>query len=279
MTAAIWGGGFIAGKMALTGFEPATVVACRYSMGALLCAVFFFKRIRNTPPEIIKKGIAIGLVQVAGQMVQLIGLQYTSSANQSFLCSSYVAFVPFISWVMLKKRPKAKAFAAGITALTGIGLISLKDSLTIGIGDSLSVLFAVIFGIQIVMIGKLTDKDTDVAGLTFFQMLTAALAGLIICMLTGGPSAELQSESVFGILYLGILNTFVAFMAQNHAQKYTTDTAAALIMSMEALFGFLFSVLYYHEIITIKFLLGSLLCFAAVLINTVYRKGEKRGTE
>lgn len=276
MTAAIWGGGFIAGKMALTGFDPATVVALRYGIGALLCGIFFGKRVKNTSKIVIKKGITIGLVQVTGQIIQLVGLQYTSSTNQSFLCSSYVAFVPFISWVMIKKRPKAKAFAGGITALAGIGLISLKDSLTIGIGDSLSVLFAVIFGIQIVMIGMLTDKDTDVAGLTFFQMFTAAVVGLAVCLMTGGPVIDLQREGIFGILYLGVLNTFIAFMAQNHAQKYTTDTAAALIMSMESLFGFLFSVLYYHEIITIRFLLGSLLCFTAVLINTLdIRKGKK----
>ena len=276
LVAAIWGGGFIAGKMALTGLSPAAIIAYRYGMGALMCGIIFWKRVAKTSKDVMKKGILIGALQAAGQAVQLIGLQYTSSANQSFLCSAYVAFVPFISWAMIGKRPKIKSFVAGATALAGIGFISLKESFTIGIGDSLSVLFAVIFGIQIVLIGKLVDKDSDIAGLTFFQMLTAALAGFAVCIVQGGLTLDIGKEAIIGVVYLGVLNTFVAFMAQNYAQKYAKDTTAALIMSMESLFGFLFSVLYYKEVITVKFLAGSALCFAAVLMNTI-EKGRKSG--
>lgn len=272
IVAAIWGGGFIAGKMALTGFDPWAIIAYRYGMGALLCLLIFWKRIFKTDKGTIKKGVIIGMVQAAGQAVQLIGLQYTSSANQSFLCSAYVAFVPFISWIMVGKKPKGKAFAAGVTALVGIGLISLKDSFTMGLGDGLSVLFAVLFGSQIVLIGKVVDMETDVVPLTFFQMTTAALAGFAVCLFRGGAAAEIGAEAVIGVIYLGILNTFVAFTAQNYAQKYARDTTAALIMSMESLFGFLFSVLYYKEVITFRFLVGSVFCFGAVLINTVEKK-------
>lgn len=276
LVAAIWGGGFIAGKMALTGLTPTAIIAYRYGMGALLCGIIFWKRVVRTSKDMIKKGVLIGIVQAVGQAVQLIGLQYTSSANQSFLCSAYVAFVPFISWVMVGKRPNAKAFVAGVTALVGIGFISLEGSFAMGLGDSLSVLFAVLFGIQIVLVGKLVDKDSDVIGMTFYQMLTAAVAGFAVCIVQGGLTPDLGSEALIGIMYLAILNTLVAFTAQNYAQKYAKDTTAALIMSMESLFGFVFSVLYYKEVITVKFLLGSALCFAAVLINTVER-GKRKG--
>lgn len=274
--AAIWGGGFIAGKMALTGASPVMVIAYRYGIGAALCGIFFWKRVKAAPKNVIKNGIIIGLVQVIGQGVQLIGLQYTSSANQSFLCSAYVAFVPFISWIMLRKQPGIRAVVAGVTALAGIGLISVKDGFTIGIGDSLSVLFAVIFGIQIVLVGKIVDKDTDVVGMSFFQLLTAAVVGGIVCLFQGGFTISMGGEALVGIAYLAVLNTFVAFTAQNYAQKYAKDTTAALIMSLESLFGFLFSVLYYKEVITIRFLLGSVLCFTAVLINTVTRGAKKK---
>lgn len=273
MVAAIWGGGFIAGKMALTGMTPFSVIAFRYCTGALLCGILMFRRIRMAPVQLIKKGVIIGLIQVIGQSVQLIGLQYTTSANQSFLCSSYVAFVPFISWMIIGKRPQARAFIAGIAALGGIGLISLNGSLKIGIGDSLSVLFAVLFGLQIVVVGIFADENTDVFVMSFFQMLTAGLAGLAVCVALGEWTLPNGAESWTGIVYLAVLNTFVAFLAQNWAQKYARDTTAALLMSLESLFGFLFSVLYYHEIVTVRFLLGSVLCFAAVLLNTV-RKAE-----
>lgn len=274
MVAIIWGGGFIAGKMALTTLTPVAILMYRFGLGALLCGIVFWNRIKKTPVSVIKKGVIIGVIQMVGLTVQLSGLQYTSTANQSFLCTAYVAFVPFISWVILRKRPEAKAFAAGILALFGIGLICLDGGLTIGMGDSLSILFSVIFGVQIVVVGMLVDGDVDVFQLSFFQLLTSAVCAFLICLVQGQLINPFGTESLIGVLYLGILNTFVAFLAQNYAQKYTSDTMAALIMSLESVFGFLLSVLYYNEAITLKFLLGSTLCFVAVLINTVKRQSR-----
>ena len=269
IVAIIWGGGFIAGKMALTTLSPVAVLMYRFGLGTLLCGIVFWKRIKEAPISVIRKGVVIGVIQMIGLTVQLSGLQYTSTANQSFLCTAYVAFVPFISWIVLRKRPEAKAFFAGILALIGIGLISLKGGFSIELGDSLSVMFSVIFGIQIVVIGMLVDGDVDVFQLSFFQLSTAAACAFMICLAQGELVNSFGTESIIGVLYLGILNTFVAFLAQNYAQKYTKDTVAALIMSLESVFGFLLSVLYYNEEITLKFLLGSILCFVAILINTL----------
>lgn len=272
--AIIWGGGFIAGKMALTTLTPVAILMYRFGLGSLLCGIVFWNRIKNTPISVVKKGAIIGVIQMVGLMVQLSGLQYTSTANQSFLCTAYVAFVPFISWIILRKRPEVKAFLAGVLALIGIGFICLDNGLTIGFGDSLSIAFSVIFGIQIVIVGMLVDGDIDVFQLSFFQLLTSAMVALGICLVTGQLISPFGTESIMGVLYLGIMNTFVAFLAQNYAQRYTSDTMAALIMSLESVFGFLLSVLYYNEVITLKFLAGSMLCFVAILINTIKLKKE-----
>ena len=274
IVAIIWGGGFIAGKMALTTLSPVAVLMYRFSLGAFLCGITFWNRIKNTPLSVIKKGVIIGVIQMVGLTVQLSGLQYTSTANQSFLCTAYVAFVPFISWIILRKRPAGKAFIAGLLALAGIGLICLDGALSIGIGDSLSIMFSVIFGVQIVIVGMLVDGDIDVFQLSFFQLLTAAVVSFGICIFQGDIIGAFNTESIIGVLYLGILNTFVAFLGQNYAQKYTKDTVAALIMSLESVFGFLLSVLYYNEVITLKFLMGSVLCFVAIIINTIKIKKE-----
>lgn len=146
-------------------------------------------------------------------------------------------------------------------------------------GDSLSVLFAVLFGLQIVAVGIFADENTDVFAMSFFQMLTAGLVGLGGCAVLGQWTLPGGAESWTGITYLAVLNTFVAFLAQNWAQKYARDTTAALLMSLESLFGFLFSVLYYHETITVRFLLGSVLCFGAVLLNTIGKKEAASETD
>ena len=49
--------------------------------------------------------------------------------------------------------------------------------------------------------------------------------------------------------------------------QYTPSSTSAVIMTFESVFGTLLSVLFYHEPMTVKLLLGFALIFAAVLIS------------
>ena len=129
--------------------------------------------------------------------------------------------------------------------------------------------FAFIFRLQIVLIGRFVAEDADGIQLSFFQFFTAALLSGVIVLIKSDISITISGESLIGILYLGILNTFVAMVGQNLSKKYAKDTTAALIISLESVFGFLFSLLYYHEKPGLRLVTGGILCFAAVLINTV----------
>lgn len=269
LVAVIWGFGFVAGKMALTGMTPFAALTYRFGLAMLVCGLIFHKHIRNTPKSTMKKGCIIGTIQMLALSVQLIGLQYTTPAKQSFLCTAYVALVPFISWVVLKERPGIRSVLAGFLALSGIGLISLKGSLAIGLGDGLSLCFSLLFGLQIVLVGKLVGDDADSIQLSFFQFLAAASLAFIISLFRGESFRFGGMESFIGVLYLAIPTTLIAFLVQNTAQKYTSDTITSLLLSLESVFGFLFSVLYYHETVSPRFFAGSLLCFAAILLNSV----------
>lgn len=269
LVAIIWGGGFVAGKMAIGGTTPFVVLTYRFGVAAIICFIIFFKRIIHTNKSTIKRGLTIGAIQFVALAVQLTGLQYTTSAKQSFLCTAYVAMVPFISWIIVKRKIKAKEILSGFIALFGIGLISLNGSLSIGLGDSLSLGFALLFGIQIVLIGKFGDDKTDAFALTFFEFLSAGLLALIVCICKGDSLIINNTESIIGVGYLILFNTIVAFIVQNVAQRYTSDTYASLVLSLESLFGFISSILYYHEAPNFKFFIGAALCFIAIVINSV----------
>ncbi len=83
--AVIWGGGFVAGKAALTGFSAMTVVALRFCGAALLSGLLFFRIIRKSQPKVIRHGLMLGIIQFAAQGIQLMGLNYTTAGKQAFL--------------------------------------------------------------------------------------------------------------------------------------------------------------------------------------------------
>ena len=134
-TALIWGGGFVAGKMALTGLSPWGVLFWRFGLAALLFLPFFYRRILRQWKGFFVFAILSGLLLALSLAVQLWGLSYTTSARQSFLFTTYVAEAPFVSWAVLKKRPPAKAFASGFLALSGLGLIAGNGAGDIRLGD------------------------------------------------------------------------------------------------------------------------------------------------
>ena len=117
--AVIWGGGFVAGKASLSGFSPMAVVALLFCGAALLSALLFFRILRKSDGRVIRHGLLLGVIQFAAQGIQLLGLKYTTPGKQAFLIAGYVVLVPFLLWIIMRKRPAVSSFAAGVVALTG----------------------------------------------------------------------------------------------------------------------------------------------------------------
>ena len=276
MAAIIWGGGFVAGKLALDSLTPFAVLSWRFTIAAVLCGIIFHRRLMKTPRQTMLYGLIIGGVQMLSLGLQLTGLQYTTSAKQSFLCTVYVALMPFLSFLLLRKSLTLRSILAGFISLTGIGLICLSGSMTLNKGDVMSLGFSLLFGIQVILTGRFVSKDTDSVQLSFFQFVTSALIALTISLIRGEELFRISATSAIGITYHGVLNTTVAFLLQNTALKHVPSNTASLIISLESVFGFVFSVLYFHEAITVRLLLGSALCFAAILLaNTEKQKAAE----
>ena len=142
LAATFWGMGFVAGDMAAKAFPTFWIMAVRFLGAAFWMGLLFRRAVKSSMKEDIKAGMILGGLLFLAQPLQIIALRYTTPSKQAFLVTTYVVIVPFISWLVLRKRPQNKAFAAGAMALFGIGLISLSGSLCVELGDALSLLFA-----------------------------------------------------------------------------------------------------------------------------------------
>ena len=210
LAAAIWGGGFLAGKFALAEYEPFTILAFRFLGSALCLGLIFCRSLRHTTKNVAKKGMLLGILQFVGLSVQLAGLDHTTPGKQSFLIASYVMFVPFLSCFLLRKRINGRELLAAILTLAGIGCISLNESLTIGLGEGLSVGFAFLFALQIVLV-SIFARNEDPIRLSFFQFLSAGLLAAVTALLTDGIPQSCSLLTLGSLLYLIVPNTVLAF--------------------------------------------------------------------
>lgn len=266
LVAIIWGSGFIFTKTTLDSMTPYYLTTFRFVIPTIMLSIIFFKKLKNIRKEDIKAGIIIGLCLFGGFATQTVGLNYTTASKQAFITATNVVMVPFIYWIMSKKRPDSYDVVAAFICLLGIGILSIEKSLTIGYGDFLTLICAVFFAFHICTVGHFA-KDKDPIILTIIQLGTVSILSLIFALLFEPKIVQVQREAVFSIFYLGIFSTLVAFLIQTIAQKYTSSTHTAIILSFEAVFGSIFSIIFLKEPFTIRFLIGCLSILLSVITS------------
>lgn len=271
LIASIWGGGFIASKEALATMPSFGVMAARFLSSALVMFVLFHRTIlAHHSKKDIFFGVVIGVIQFIAFIFQLEGLSLTTVEKQSFLITSYVIFVPFLSWIATRQRIRKLDIVCAVLAVIGLGLLCLKpENLTFQLGDILSVIAALFFGIQIFYVANFV-KGANMISMSFFQLATIGILGLPFSGISGITSGDMNA--FLGIAYLALFNTAFAFSAQNIAQQYTTDAHASLLISFESVFGFLLAVWFYGSVVTGQEIVGCVCMLAAVLLSNV-KKG------
>ncbi|MCI5679827.1 MAG: DMT family transporter [Bacteroidales bacterium] len=268
LAAACWGGGFVAGDIAVENFSPFFIMAVRFTGAALFMGLLFRRHVKSSTKEDWKAGMILGSLLFVAQPFQIIALKYTTPSKQAFLLATYVILVPFISWLVLRKRPGIKAFVAGVLALVGIGLISLNGSLGIELGDGLTLLFSLLYSFLIVATGILAKRVNPLA-MSFFQYLTTGVLSIGTTLLFEERATVFPAAGVGALVYLMTINTVVAYTLQNVAQRYTSDTHSAVLISTESVIGYFCGVVLYGDPFTPKVLMGGLIVFSAVLLSVV----------
>ncbi len=268
LAAIIWGFAFVVVKNSLDLIPPIYMLAFRFTIAAAALTLIMLPKLRHATRRDWTSGAVLGVFLFAGHAVQTIGCQYTTAGKNAFLTTIYVIIVPFLHWIINRKRPSGYAMAAALIAIVGIGFLSLQGGdAGVNIGDVLTVICGFLFAVHIVYIDRYTESQDPVI-LTVMQMIFAAIFSWILAPICDGgfPAAAFQSEVVTGMLYLGLFSTMLGFLLQNVGQKYTAPSTASLLISFESVFGVLFSVIFLQEQLTLRMLFGCGLMFFAVLL-------------
>lgn len=266
ITAIIWGSGFVATAVALTYYTPYQTMAIRFLVGGIILGIVFFNRLKKINMTMLRKGTFLGTILYISFALQTVGLQYTTPSKNAFITAVNVVIVPLIAFLFYRKRLNRAEVIGAILALIGIGFMSLQISGTINLGDFLTFLCAIGFAFHIVYTAKFV-KGEDPIQLTLVQLLTAAVIGFIVIAIKGELTMPFEPVALMPVLYLGIFSTTIAYLLQTAGQKLVSETKAAIILSTEALWGTLFSVIILSELITLRMTIGAFLIIVAILIS------------
>lgn len=264
--ALIWGSSFIVMKDAVDAIPVFLLLAVRFTLACALLGVLFIRRMRKASRASLGHGLIIGLLLFLAYGAQTIGLTGTTPGKNAFLTAIYCVLVPFIMWLLFRKRPTAWNWTAAALCITGVGLVSLTGDMTIMPGDAWTLLGGVFFALHVVAVSHFSEHDDPVV-LTVWQFAGAAVCCWISTFAAEGMPAPIPQEALFGVLYLSVFATAAALLLQNVGQSMTSAASASILLSLESVFGVLFSVLLGREGLTVQSAAGFLAIFIAVIAS------------
>jgi drug/metabolite transporter (DMT)-like permease len=263
----LWSTTFAVMKESLGSISPALLVLIRFAIAAAVVYVLFRGRIEFTWPNLLK-GLAIGIPEYLGFMLQVTGLTMTTASKNAFITGLCVVVAPVLSFFFLREKRSWKVALALVLAVLGLWVISFGFTVRVGgmgMGDFLTLLSALAFGVQVFMIHLFSHRDSFYAT-TFFQLLAVAMCSLAYALVTKQTLA-VNPVSWPSLLYLAVFTTVITLLLQNRFQHDVTVAQASVIYSLEPVFATLLAVLFIGEQLGPAVLVGGVLLFTASAIS------------
>ena len=280
LTAFIWGTAFVAQSVGMDHLGPFTFNGVRNFIGgiALLPCIALLQKIEGshretasgTKKDLIIGGISCGICLFVASSLQQIGLQYTTTGKAGFITAFYIVLVPVLG-IFLKKRIGWKVWSAVILAIIGLYFLCITERLSIGQGDILIFLCALIFAVHIIIIDYFSPK-VDGVKMSCIQFFVCGMASLIPMFLLEVPTIGGILSSMGPLLYAGVLSSGVAYTLQIIGQKNVNPAIASLILSLESCFAVLAGWIVLGQKLSVRESTGCILMFAAIILAQLPEK-------
>ncbi|MCL2874571.1 MAG: DMT family transporter [Defluviitaleaceae bacterium] len=269
LTTVAWGLGFVATRIALVeGITVLEFIAIRFGIGAVLINILFYKQLWKITTDEMKAGAIIGTALLLGFIAQTFGLLHVTPSVGGFVTATYVIIVPFLDRFIYKKKIDIFEGSAAALMLVGLGFITISDGFNINIFVLPVFACAVFYAFQTSYTGVAVQKN-DAIRLSIFMFNFVFVCAAVMAIgqnVATGHTTIVTMRAVYWLLFCGVFGTFMAFLFQNIAQKHVNATTAAVILSMESVFAFVFSVILYGEIVTARILIGGGIILCAIML-------------
>ena len=267
LVAVVWGSGFVAQRLGSDRMSALYFNGARFLLGGLILLGLGRFRLPLPRRYLPLAGLA-GCILFLASLLQQTAIASTTVGNVAFITGLYVVLTPLLLFVLWRERTRPTALLAAGLAAAGVALLSINNAFQVRSGDALAMLGALMWAAHVVLLSKL-PKAIDSYGFAIAQFLVCAalnlLAGLAV-----NPAGAAQVGLAWGaVLYSAAAPTAVGFTLQIVGQRSAPATDAAILLSLETVFGALFGALFFAEAWSVQQLLGSALILGAIVLCQV----------
>lgn len=280
LTACIWGVAFVAQSVGMEYVGPFTFNFIRSIIGGIVlipCICFLDKldkdksKLQKSEEELkaekktlLVGGICCGIALCLASNFQQFGIQYTTVGKAGFITACYIVIVPLFG-LFFKKRCSPLIWLSVLLALVGLYLLCINESFSVGGGDILVFICAVLFSVHILVIDYFSPK-VDGVRMSCIQFFVCGILSGIAMLFTEKPQLSDILNAWQPILYAGVMSCGVAYTLQIVGQKGMNPTVASLILSLESCISVLAGWLILGQVLSVREGLGCVVMFAAIIL-------------
>lgn len=275
LTAFIWGTAFVAQSVGMDYLEPFSFngIRCLIGATALLPCIWFLNRMngetekeekKKSGKDLLTGGIACGILLFTASSLQQIGIQYTTAGKAGFITAFYIVIVPVLG-IFLHKKTGWKIWLAVVLALAGLYFLCITESFSVGKGDILVFLCALVFAVHILVIDHFSPK-VDGVKMSCIQFLVSGILSIPFMFALETPKFGSVMSAWMPLLYAGILSCGVAYTLQILGQRNVNPAIASLILSLESCFSVLAGWIVLGERLSVRESTGCIMMFLAIIL-------------
>ncbi len=268
LAAIIWGGGFVAQRLASFHLGFNAFNGIRFLLGGLVMLPFIVRRARSR--------VGFGWVLLAGSVLfgasslQQIGIGTTSASTAGFITGTYVVLVPILLALFWRQRTSAVTWIAVLIALAGTYLLSSGGlGLSPSTGSLILLAGSVMWALHVIVVGLAVQK-MDVFIFSAGQFLVCGVIHLVMSLFIEPVTLPALRASWMPLLYAGLLSVALGFTFQAVGQKKAPSSDAALILSLEAVFAAIAGVVLLNESLNTVQVIGCIIILAAILLAQLF---------
>ena len=272
----LWGSSFVASKICLNkGMLPFETVFYRMLVGVIGIGVIFHRELSRFSPAALRAGLTAGVVTSLIYTAEMYGITMIETTKASFLTSTNIVMMPFLSAIFLRTHLEPRSFLAAMITICGVALLSLKgtERIRVSPGDALLLLAALGYAMSSIVVVRL-GTGASATQITFLQLLVTMIYTGIMTLFQG-RGGSYSSSAAGALLYLAIGPTLICFLIKNKALQYLSPLHCTMILATEGIFCSVLSVIILHDHVTVRMLFGIAMILLGILIESNSRQAKR----
>lgn len=283
LTAIIWGFAFVAQVLGSDVIDPFSFNAIRFGLGALsLVPVIFLLEKRPRNPLTAEQrsddnkklkmtliaAAVCGTILFAASTLQQVGAQITKSPGRSgFLTDLYTILTPLFALIFFKRKIQPTVFVGAGLACVGLYLLCIKpeEGFGFGWGEAVIVIGAIFWAFHILAIDRFGNQIYPLR-FSCLQFAVVSAESAVFALMFEHTTLQMVWEARWAIIFCGVFSVGIAYTLQTYGQRLSDPSYAAIIFSLEAVFGAIGGVIFGQDHFSAAGIFGCVLIFAGIVL-------------